>query len=333
MFCLTKTLFRTALIGGLAVGGLTLVVGPQRVSAGLAQIRGQLTGWFDEQLDDPVVVRQQIRELQKQYPMKIREVRRALAQIDAEINALNEDSDRAARVVTRAEGDLHTLKGLVEKANYVQQASYTEGENRPVLVSFQGRHITVDQAYGRAQSIKQAMVNFQERLSTNQRDLALLTGQRERVAGQLAELENEFRNFQAQAWHVERQAASIERNEALIEMMEEREDMIASTEAWNVQTLDQLSNRLSTIQAEHEAILQSLSDRAMDRNYEQEAMGKAILEELEGDPFEPATDDAAFERIQARNFPTLPIVVDENTPAPPVAEDEKSIASLPAGGN
>lgn len=304
MCCIGKSLFRTALIGGLVLGGSTLVLGPQRMMAGATQIRNTLVCWVDDNVDDPVIIRQQLQKLQAEYPAKIRDVRQSLSEVDGEIAALSRDNGVATKVITMAKTDLETLAGLVDQAN-VHLASST---NRPVVVKFQGRHLSVDQAYTTASRIKQTAENYHARLSANERDLTLLSTQRQRLADQLSKLENEYSNFQAHLWQIERQINAIERNEELIEMMEEREVAITENDSWRIETLDGLSHRLAAIQQEHEAVLETLSARLLDESYEDRVKGSEALTNGVDSTFEWDLAPQA-----SRTFPQTTIVIDEYT--------------------
>src|SRR5690606_20743686 len=132
MFPITKTIFRSAVIGGLAVGGLTLLVGPERVLAGVSQVRYTVVSWFDDQVPDPVVMRHQLAKLQAEYRQKIRELTKSLARVDADIAQLRHDSEQAQRVVEISSDDLTRLAGLVDKANVTLASS----NGKPVLVRF-----------------------------------------------------------------------------------------------------------------------------------------------------------------------------------------------------
>lgn len=317
--CIGKTLFRTALIGTLAVGGLTLIVGPQRMATGAAQVRYTLVSWFDNNVEDPVVIRQQLKKLQEQYPERIRELRKALTAVDGDIAATQREIEVASKVVTMAKADLGTLGGLVDQAQ-VTLAADTGG--RDVLVKFQGRHLTVEQAYARANRIKQAAVNYQDRQAQGEHELTLLQNQRKRLNDQLAKLESEYSAFQAQVWQIERQLAAIERDKELIKMMEDREEVLDKNGRFQINSLDQLNARLESVRNEHAAILQSFNEQMTEDDYVSVAKGRIVLEGM-NDPFDwsdieetaPAPDD----------FPQAPIVIEG------VARE--SVASLSGGSD
>ncbi|MBL1217048.1 MAG: hypothetical protein D8M59_06075 [Planctomycetes bacterium] len=310
-----KTLFRTALIGTLAVGGLTLIVGPQRMATGAAQARYTLVSWFDSNVEDPVIIRQQLKKLQEQYPERIRELRKALTAVDGDIAATQREIEVASKVVTMAKADLGTLAGLVDEAQ-VTLAADTGG--RDVLVKFQGRHLSVEQAYARANRIKQAAVNYQDRQGQGEHELTLLQNQRKRLSDQLGKLESEYSAFQAQVWQIERQLAAIERDKELIEMMEDREEVLDNNGHFQINSLDALNARLESVRNEHAAILESFNDQLTEDDYVSVAQGRIILEGM-NDPFDWSDIEDAAPALD--DFPQAPIVIDGVT--------HDTMASLP----
>lgn len=306
MASIVKTLFRTALIGGLAVGTMTLIVGPHRMAAGVTQVRYHLVTWFDKNVDDPIIIRQQLKKLQAQYPERIREVRKSVAEVDCDIASLTRETEVAAKVVSMAETDLRTLAGLVDQAQVQLAADTSYG--REVLVKFQGRNLTVDQAYARANRIKQAAVMYNDRKTHADRELTLLETQRKRLVDQLAKLESEYTGFQAQVWQIERQIASIERGEHLIKIMEDREAVIGNNDKFNINSLEQISARLNSVRAEHEAILESIEARNTDEDYYDVANGRVILEN-QGNPFDWSLD-SEYPAPAVNEFPQAPLIID-----------------------
>jgi len=326
MASITKTLFRTAIIGGLAVGGLTLIVGPQRMCTGAAQVKYTLVSWFDQNVDDPIVIRQQLKKLQQQYPERIKKVRRALTAVDGDIAAIDREVEVASRVVNMAQGDLNTLASMVEEAN-VQLAADTM--DRDVVLKFHGNHLTLDQTYERANRIKQAAVNYQDRKVQGERELSLLENQRKRLSDQLAKLESEYAAFQSQVWQIERQIAAITRDKELVKMMEEREEVLDDNGRFQINSLEQLTARLDSVRKEQQAILESYNEQFTEEDYVSVASGRLILEGI-GDPFDWTLEEELNETPVAETFPIMPLVIDERahkgaTNEPP----NNKVASLP----
>ncbi len=328
MISITKTIFRTALIGGLAIGGLTLVVGPERVCAGFDQARMTLVSWVDDNVDDPVLIRRQLQHLQKEYPQKIREIRRSLAEVNSEISSITRQSQIASKAVSLAKVDLASLRDLVDSA----QVHLAADDGRAVVVKFQGRLLDVSQAYDHAGRIKQAAMSNHDRLAHYETELELLDAQRGRLTEQLDKLQGEYSTFQSQVWQIERQVARLERNEKLIDMIEERENAITSNDKFQMESLEQLSNRLAAIQSEHEAILQTLTNNVSSKDYETRAREELTIGIDSGDPFEWDID-----RIQVSEelltFPETPIVIDESMVLSEDASGTVALLEIGEGSN
>lgn len=333
MVSITKSIFRTVLIGGLVLGGATLIVGPHRMTAGLAQVKHTAITWFDSNLDDPVVIREQLRRLEQEYPERIREMQRSVSEVEGHIAALKKDNEVSTRVIGLAREDLTTLASLVERARSVQNASFqyhngVTSSVTPVLVQFDGRNITVEQAYERGEHLKKTAIAHHDRLAANSRDLALLESQRERLVKQLTEIKDEYANFQSEVWQIERQLAAKERNEQLIEWMQDREELFAESaerDRFDVSSLKQIRGRLDQEINETTAVLESMSSREAGEDLVKRAEKEIALEQY-ADSFNWDLD----RELESRPMPALPVVItteDVQKSSPnSVTVDEKPIA-------
>ncbi len=315
MVCITKTLFRTALIGGLALGGLTLIAGPHRMATGFSQVQHTVVSFFDDNIDNPILLRHQLKRLKEEYPARIKKINRSLAEVDGEITNIAYYNDVATNAVSIAKADLASLRGLVNTAE-AQLAVYT-GTNQQVQIAFQGNRLSVDQAYGKAQGIKQSAMANQDKVTHYQRELEVLGNYRGRLLEQREKLDAEWSTFQTQIWQIERQIAQIERNEDLIDLMEECGENSDSFGQSDVKNLDQLSNKLEAIQKEHVAVLDALSNRVTADSYEKRAkdamQGRSSSFHQNGD----FSWELTMPTVEIAEFPVTPIVVDET-----MVEDE-----------
>ena len=57
MACITRCILRWGLISGLALGGATLLIGPERVGAGFHQLQSKARGVVDQYMDNPTAMR------------------------------------------------------------------------------------------------------------------------------------------------------------------------------------------------------------------------------------------------------------------------------------
>src|ERR1043166_3378132 len=171
----TRSLLRWGLLAGLALGGATLVLGPDRVSAAFAVVCNKAQGAVDRVVSDPVAMRRQLEGLAKQYPDRIAEVRGEVAQGEMQISQYTHDIEIANRVVAMTTDHLGQLKALVSRAEESAQ-----GTTRPVSIRFGGTKFNVDEAYTEARRINSVRGSYQDRLAADHQQLAFMTQQKDR---------------------------------------------------------------------------------------------------------------------------------------------------------
>ncbi len=159
MFCFPRCILRWGLISGLALGGVTLLVGPERVAAGLSCVRAKAQSMVDSVSDDPMVLRRQLVKLGEEYPGRIAKVNGEIAEVDKQIAQFNEDCEVTERVIAMTTSDLSALKTLIARADAVT--------GKPVFIRFEGVRFNVTQAVSEANHISQIRLNYSDRMATN----------------------------------------------------------------------------------------------------------------------------------------------------------------------
>jgi len=272
-----KGLVRTAVIVGLAGGAAVLVAGPERVGAILTQTRNTVNGQLDKVIDDPVALREQLRDLEGQYPKRIGDVRGDLAELREQVAQLNRDRAVSARVVELADNDLATLQPMIQKAEAMTASTsgvYTTSSNySPTLVRIAFGHEQLDlkQAYSRADQAEQVRAVYSGRVGEIDKDLGYLSEQETRLADLVTTLETEQAQFQSQLWQLDHQIDAIGRNDRMINVMQKRQETIEEHSRYRVASLDQLTARFAEIRTKQEAKLQSLGKAHGRLNYEDRA--------------------------------------------------------------
>lgn len=321
MSCITKHVMRWGLIGGLALGGLTLLVGPERVAAGLAQVRVKCQDVVDHAVDDPVALRRQLEQLAEEYPDRIAEVRGEMAEVDHQIAQVTRDVEIAARVVAYTAEDLHALKGKIDKAESVRFAS--DGTKQNVFIRFEGLRYTLDEAYGEAARIGNIRTTYKDRVAVDQQQLTMLGEQKERLHEILQKLEDDHATYQSQLWALDRQIDAIARNDRLIEMMEEQQETLASYNKYErVGSVKTIQGKLAEMRAVQEAQMEALRKTNFREDYESKArvdldevdteefsveeMLEDILDDIEGDDAEPTEGTKASASVAWAE----PIIID-----------------------
>jgi chromosome segregation ATPase len=276
-----RFILRWGLISALALGGATLLIGPERVAAGLAHVRAQAQSVVDHAIDDPMVLRRQLEELADEYPDRIAKVQGEVAEVEHQIMQFDHDNEIASRVVAMTASDLGELKTLIARAEEV------ENDGRVVAVRFEGVRFNLDQAYNEARRINNVRGNYSDRLACNDQQLTLLTQQKTHLVDILTTLEDEYTTFETQMWQLDRKIDAIERNQRMIEMTEELQATLQTYDKWGkVGNLKQLEAKLAELQTIQEAQLAALEKKGVRYDYEKRAKYELDMETAPADdPF------------------------------------------------
>ena len=265
---ITKTLLRFGVIAGLAVGGATLIAGPHRMSALATQAKTTFVNHIDHHIGNPAAMRQQLRELEAQYPQRISEVRAQLTEIHEQTAELRRDQAVSERVVELAMDDHTELSDLIARA----ETAVTEyGSARLVRISFDDRTFDLDEAYTRANTIDETIKLYESRGQDIATDLSSLESDAEILTSLLAKLETEQAEFQAQIAQLDAKIDAIARKEKMADMMEERQSRIDELSRYEVASLDQLKGKLARQHAELDARIASATQRDRRESYEDRA--------------------------------------------------------------
>ncbi len=267
MGCIGKTVVRGVVITALTGGVLVAVAGPQRAQAMFNQTRGGIIGVIDNNIDDPILLRAQVKKLESQYPGKIAEVRADLSEVQTQITQLEREMQIATKVVALASNDLGIVDSQIAQARATQSAN----PGAIVRISFNNKAVDLDKAYAKRQEIEQTKTLYATRAQDLSIDLGYLNDQESQLADLLDRLVTEQSEFQAKLFQLDAQIDTIARNDRLIEMMEDRQDTIDAHSRFQANSLDQLNSRLSNIRTEQRARLEAISNRDNSRNYVDEA--------------------------------------------------------------
>lgn len=301
--CFGKTIVRGVVITALAGGVLVAVAGPQRVGYMIHQTKANVIGVIDSNIEDPIMLRAQIKNLEAQYPQKIAEVRSDLTEVQTQISQLDRELQVAVKVVNLASADLETVSGQLTQARYTQESN----PGAIVRVSFNNKAVDLDDAYAKRNQIQQTRDMYAARATDLNTDLGYLNDQEQQLADLLERLESERSEFQAKLFQLDAQIDTIARNERLIDMMEDRQDTIDAHSSFQANSLDQLNGRLSGIRTEQRARLEAIAGRDADKNYVDEA---EFLIDQEGLVQEFKDDTTLVAPENVRGFTIDPTVIE-----------------------
>lgn len=279
---LFKTMFRVGLITAACGGAAVLIAGEERVGALISTAHHHVVDAIDSNIDDPTALRKQLREMEREYPERISQVRGDLAELNQQIAQLEKEQAIAERVVALAEQDVAQLAPLLDEAQVVglvEHTGYSEGVRNVVSIRFDNRTWTVSQAANRLQQINQTKVAYANRAADSAHDLVYLRQQGERLDELMAQLEGEQAQFQSQLWQLDRQVDSIARNERLIDMLGKRNRTLDECSRYEAVSFDQLRGKLDEVRARQQASLDQLTGEARQMDYEDVAKMQLQVED------------------------------------------------------
>jgi len=254
--------------GTLAAGSAMAIMGPHRAHALIGQVKNNINAAVDSNIGDPIALRQQLRDLEAQYPGRIAAVKGDLAELSSEIGQLERERTVSQRVVALADADLGQMKSLLTKADAAQSGSGFA----LVRVRFGEESLGLEQAYAKANQISQLRSAYASKAVDIDSNLTVLRQQAERLGQILAQLEGERADFQTQLWQLDRQVDAIARNDRMIEMLQKRQDAFDRYDRYgDVTSPDQIQSQIAKIIAQQEARLNDLSLANNQNDYETQA--------------------------------------------------------------
>ena len=279
----SRFIVRWGIIGGLAVGGITLLVGPQRVMACLDQLRQDANSVVENLVEDPVALRRQLDNLAKQYPTRIAEVRGEIARLGQQLEHFQRDEKIATRVVELTTIDLDALRELVDEAE-----SMVVMDDGQVSIRFEGVRYDLESAYTEGRRIRTVRANYEDRIASDRRQMVLLQEQRTRLEDVLENIEQEYETYRSQLWQLDREIDAIERNDHIIAMVEQQQETLMGFDRiGNAGNLDQVRARLAEIRTVQESTIIALTETGTGSDYETRARFDTSDQVYEN-PFEQA---------------------------------------------
>ncbi len=270
MISIAKGVVRIAVVGGLVVGAGALIAGPHRVHAVGQQLRSKFVTVIDRNIEDPIAMRAQLRDLESKYPKRIADARGMLAELNEQIKQVERDQEISERVVALAQTDLNELKDLLARAEQARE-DYQGYGRQIVSVAFNDQKMNVDEAYTQANRIADTVVSYQARVAECSRELNHLQQDARQTQGLLAKLQTEYTDFQTQLADLDRKIDTVARKERMVEMMADRQRRIDELSRYKAESLDQFKSNIASRVAELDARLESLSGREDRVSYEERA--------------------------------------------------------------
>ncbi|HED65582.1 MAG TPA: hypothetical protein ENJ09_08505 [Planctomycetes bacterium] len=272
-----KFAIATSFLVGIAGVAAFATLGPGRTHAVLGEMQTSLLEAVDDNIDDPAALRAQIREMEKEYPERIAQVRSDLAEVQSEIAALDREVAVSERVVALADQDLDRLQDQLAM-------QLPEDGARLVargVITLDGHTYTPARAKVRLNQVRATRIAYANRAADARHDRGYLVKQQERLEDLLVKLEAERSEFQTQALALGRQIDSIARNDRLIQLLDRRNRTIDECSRYDSVSIDQITGRLAQVKSRQEAELELLSSQDNQADYEDLARMQLATENLE----------------------------------------------------
>ena len=264
MFTFLKKFIKTGVIALLLVGGAAFVAvavaGPERAHAVISQAQDHVLQSIDGHINDPAALRQQLQEMEKEYPSRISQVRSDLAELNEEIRQIQRERAISERVVELAQMDLENLQ--------VELTSASASGNTRLSASSSARSTSMSPAARRARQIESTRLVYANRAEEAATELMYLGQQSARFEEHLAQLETEHAQFTGQLQALNRQVESIARNERLIKLVEKHNRRFQDCNRYEAVSLDQITGRLNEIRTRQEAEIDTLTNGQGQGDYE-----------------------------------------------------------------
>lgn len=289
---IVRGIVRYSVIGGLCLGGVTLLVGPSRVAAVYDQVRFKVAQTIDDNIDDPILLRRQLESLQAQYPGRIESVEKDLGAVQADIAELERDSRVAQRTVALVDHDMSKVNELIQLA----EAKEASGV-RFVAIRMDGDKMYLPEAYKKLDKLEATRGFFSQRVEDNGLHVNYLTQQQSRLEALLVQLQTEQAQFESQLWQLDNQIAAIARNERIIDEMKKRERKYDMAVTDRVASLDQLNAKLTELRDEQERQLASLAKKQESISYWDKARLQIQAEGADETVIEPEYEPMSGETV------------------------------------
>lgn len=270
-----KVTFISAVLLGLAGAGAYAFMGEHRSHAVVHEFRDNVLEKIDDQITDPEALRSQLREMEEEYPKRISQVQKDLAELQQEMHQLNKEAVVSGRVVALVDEDIDSLEAQL--ATVVQGQ---HGRTRLASIVVDDHSYTPERARLRLTQMRNTRLAHANRSADARHDLEYLQKQAGRLEELQHKLEAERAEFQAQIMALTRRIESIARNDRLIHLLEKRNRTIEECSRYEAISLDQITGRLEAIQSQQEAELDLLATVERATDYESMARLQIANEQI-----------------------------------------------------
>jgi hypothetical protein len=223
----------------------------------LMQAKQHVNHVIDANIDDPIALRSQLRNLEAKYPARIKEVESDLFTIQAERTGIEREFAIDQKAIEITQGKLGQLQDVLARGEALEQGGSI------VRINFERDRMGIDEGYRLASHYGTMLTNFQASAQEYDMYLDMLVDQENQLAELLGQLESEQQEFQSQLAQLDRQVDAIARNERLISLLEERQASFNKYDnRYTAPNSDAVKTKIATLLKDQERRIASLSVKA-----------------------------------------------------------------------
>jgi chromosome segregation ATPase len=278
-----KKFFKGVLIVGLCgvatVAVAHAVLGKHRTHDAAKALQKMAQSEVDELIRQQSDLKEELSKLREEYPRQIAMLRSQGAQIDRQLEALTKEETRATDIVRLCEEDISYLEDQRETVGSV----YADTR----AIEHRGSKYNASEAEQLIGRIAETRGIYVTRLDDISAERAVLEGEKDQIAIELAAVEAEQAEFEAEYQSLVREIERLKRNEELLKVAEGRRGMGCERHSEAMSTLTDVKSAVERARMEQEERLKSA--RVAPRSLDYETRAKLLeLERQRAD--KPAAD-------------------------------------------
>lgn len=262
-----KKFFKVVFIVGLCgVGTIALahlVLGKHRTHDAAKALQSMAQGEVDELIRQQSDLKEELGKLRSEYPKQIAMLRSQANQVDRQLEALTKEETRATDIVRLCEEDISYL----EDQRDVVGSVYTETR----AIEHRGSKYNAAEAGQLVTRIAETRTIYVSRLDEISAERAVLQGEQDSLAIELAAVEAEQAEFEAEYQSLVREIERLKRNEELLKVAEGRRGFGCERHGEAMSTLNEVKTAVERARIEQEERLKSARVTPKSLDYETRA--------------------------------------------------------------
>jgi chromosome segregation ATPase len=258
-----KVVFVVGLCGVATVALAHVVLGKHRTHDAAKALQHMAQSEVDELIRQQSDLKEELSRLRTEYPKQIAMLRSQQAQVDRQLEGLAKEETRATDIVRLCEEDISYLEDQRETVGNV----YADTR----AIEHRGSKYNASEAEQLIGRIAETRGIYVTRLDDINAERAVLEGEKDQIAIELAAVEAEQAEFEAEYQSLLREIERLKRNEELLKVAEGRRGMGCERHSEAMSTLTDVKSAVERARMEQEERLKSARVAPRSLDYETRA--------------------------------------------------------------